>query len=1067
MGFTRTRMESVRLAAELDEFYNHVKAVILDKQHPVSGLLPASVAITSHGNYRDAWVRDNVYSILAVWGLSIAYRALDDDQGRGYELQHRTVKLMRGLLRSMMAQASKVETFKKTRNPNDALHAKYDTETGAIVVDDTAWGHLQIDATSLFLLMLAQMTESGLDIIWTQDEVAFIQNLVYYIERAYRTPDYGIWERGNKMNHGGVELNASSLGMAKAALEALSGFNLFGARGGQKSVIHVSPDNIAQADITLKSMLPRESNTKETDAALLSVIGYPGYAVRNRKLCELTRSTIIEKLEGRYGLKRFLLDGHQTELEDEHRLHYQEQELKQFENIESEWPLFFAYLYLDAFMRRDTRAIADYRAKLERVLVERDGQRLLPELYYVPLQNIEAERANPRSQPREPNANVPLVWAQSLYLLGRMLDRGVLVPHDIDPLGRRQPKVRHRPVVQLLFLAEDEELQSQLAERGIHTETENDIRPVSVYLPEHIANAHAQVGRHDGLGLTGRSARALKSLTTSRIYKLGGRTVVCLASFFMQQEFYLAYDLDFLIRRFESELAYLHRNWTGNGRPTVTVLLTKSQLEGAAEGFYAFMHKVSTGLVNGIPVRVGRLSELIHTATFERVDNLFDFTPPTAPLRDLTQEKRRTLAVTGRPIQLQSSEELHIDTIDEPSTLLERLQTTDNLYEQVELLGVLARLQSLDAPIQVGGQETTVAQLLQEVYEEAGRLRLWPVIRQAAGLLGKVDVDLNLAIGVILVRQKNIQVGRAYSDESLITRPITEHELLHKINTFCRDDIRDHVLTQELILYISLLIKAQPTLFAQLLTIRVSHLISLLASELAREHSLTPDEGYERLMHLAPSQIQRLLETVLARYQEIQDLPQELEQLHVRGTSRPLEWTQDLGLETLKAPEGGWLAWRQHHGVIDRRPTNFYANTYRLFRHAQGLIIGDKLDRRNRMDSQVVLSDMTAGENAFALWMEHLLNRVHSPEYRQLNIEALNVLASFFAQNPSLRIEDTLSLEAVLGHAVKLAYTRAHPEHEASYNDFKAAAWDEYYALSPAETSKTLVEALQQLLVQS
>src|SRR5690606_36651498 len=101
----------------------------------------------------------------------------------------------------------------------------------------------------------------------------------------------------------------------------------------------------------------------------------------------------------------------------------------------------------------------------------------------------------------------------------------------------------------------------------------------------------------------------------------------------------------------------------------------------------------------------------------------------------LTQEKRRTLAVTGRPIQLQSSEELHIDTIDEPSTLLERLQTTDNLYEQVELLGVLARLQSLDAPIQVGGQETTVAQLLQEVYEEAGRLRLWPVIRQAAGLL--------------------------------------------------------------------------------------------------------------------------------------------------------------------------------------------------------------------------------------------------------------------------------------------------------------------------------------------
>src|SRR5688572_26858943 len=122
-------MEALRLRAQLDEFYTQIRTVVLDKQHPVSGLLPASVAVTAHGNYRDAWVRDNVYSVLAVWGLGLAYRRLDGDEGRGYELQQRTVKLMRGLLRAMMAQAHKVETFKKTRNPNDALHAKYDTET--------------------------------------------------------------------------------------------------------------------------------------------------------------------------------------------------------------------------------------------------------------------------------------------------------------------------------------------------------------------------------------------------------------------------------------------------------------------------------------------------------------------------------------------------------------------------------------------------------------------------------------------------------------------------------------------------------------------------------------------------------------------------------------------------------------------------------------------------------------------------------------------------------------------------------------------------------------------------
>jgi phosphorylase kinase alpha/beta subunit len=221
------------------------------------------------------------------------------------------------------------------------------------------------------------------------------------------------------------------------------------------------------------------------------------------------------------------------------------------------------------------------------------------------------------------------------------------------------------------------------------------------------------------------------------------------------------------------------------------------------------------------------------------------------------------------------------------------------------------------------------------------------------------------------------------------------------------------------------------------------------------------------LMHLAPSQIQHLLETVLTRYHEIQGLPQEQEQLHAPATSSPVGWTPDLGLEKLKPPEGGWLAWRQHHGVIDRRPPDFYGNTYRLFRHTQGLVVGDKLERRNRMESQVVLSDMTPGEKTFALWVEHLLNRVHSPEYRQLNIEALNVLASFFGQNPSLRLEDTLSLEAILGHAVRLAYITTHPEREASYNDNKAGAWDEYYAMPPAKTSRTLVEALQQLMVRT
>ena len=165
---------------KLDDYFRQVRGIILNRQDWVTGLLPASTAITAHGNYTDAWVRDNVYSILAAWGLALAYRKGGNRSDRTYELEQSVVKLMRGLLTAMMRQAEKVEKFKHTQDPMDALHAKYDTRSGSVVVGDHEWGHLQLDATSLFLLMLAQMTASGLRIVFTLDEVNFVQNLVHY-----------------------------------------------------------------------------------------------------------------------------------------------------------------------------------------------------------------------------------------------------------------------------------------------------------------------------------------------------------------------------------------------------------------------------------------------------------------------------------------------------------------------------------------------------------------------------------------------------------------------------------------------------------------------------------------------------------------------------------------------------------------------------------------------------------------------------------------------------------------------------------------------------------------------
>lgn len=61
----------------------------------------------------------------------------------------------------LLPQVDKVEKFKHTQSTKDSLHAKYNTATCSTVVGDDQWGHLQVDATSLFLLFLAQMTASG------------------------------------------------------------------------------------------------------------------------------------------------------------------------------------------------------------------------------------------------------------------------------------------------------------------------------------------------------------------------------------------------------------------------------------------------------------------------------------------------------------------------------------------------------------------------------------------------------------------------------------------------------------------------------------------------------------------------------------------------------------------------------------------------------------------------------------------------------------------------------------------------------------------------------------------
>ncbi|MBL6985872.1 MAG: glycoside hydrolase family 15 protein [Methylobacter sp.] len=1062
---------------KLDAYFQQVETIILSRQDWMTGLLPASTAVNAHGNYTDAWVRDNVYSILAAWGLALAYRRVEDDRdeknsGRAYLLEQSTVKLMRGLLTAMMRQASKVEKFKHTQNPLDALHAKYDTKTGDVVVGDHEWGHLQLDATSLFLLMLAQMTASGLRIVFTIDEVNFVQNLIHYISRTYRTPDYGIWERGHKINHGIAELNASSIGMAKAALEALSGFNLFGKDGGQASVVHVISDDIARTRITLESLLPRESISKEADSAVLGITGFPAFAVDDKIIRAKTEAIICQKLEGRYGCKRFLLDGHQTAIEDNQRLHYDPQELKQFIDIECEWPLFFTYLLLNNLFTGDHEAANHYRTKLESLLVEQDGQQLLPELYIVPIDSIAAEKENPHSQHRVPNENIPLVWAQSLFMLGSLIQDGLLCCDDIDPLGRHKV-VKQNPncELQVQLLAQDEAVQNSLRQYGIYTQTLAELAPIQIREASELAEAYTHVGRNDRIGLTGRPMRQLRSMATSKLYVLAGEKLLFLPQCLNQKGFYLAMDNRLLIQRLRLELAYIHKHWDRPGNPLVIMTIKQNMLGSHNRGILIeFINELQLGFSQSISLQLGTLLDFEDTSSYEIINYLHDFEFSKASWQEAERPFSQVLPIdTGpsAPLDKHTLKEWEIST-DE--LLIEQLKNNTRLYAQLEILTLLSQRHGLDYDTGLSGLDGAagyVRDLLEEVYERAGDQHTWAIVRRCAGLLGKYDINLEQAATEILTRQHALTLGRAYSGRATLTRPADSSVILQTIRAYNNSDASEHIIIQELIIYLGMLIKSIPELFVDMHTVRVGHILQLLIVRQKRKSGCkTLDQAFNEILSLPPYQLSKKLKDMLKDYNNTEDQLGLAETLRYEGAlceASCRELTRERfssNVDIKNRIETDWYQWREQQGSVGRENDAFFASVWNILHHCKGLVIGDKLNSKNRLDSEDTLSQMTAGEQSFKLYVNHLLNKIQAPVYRQLTVEALKAMASIFRESPSLHIDDTLLTDIVIGHAVKINWLRSHPESKENYDEYVSLAWQAFYQLPPLQVANGILDAL-------
>ncbi|XP_062039632.1 phosphorylase b kinase regulatory subunit alpha, skeletal muscle isoform isoform X6 [Lepus europaeus] len=894
----------------LDSYARLVQQTILCHQNPVTGLLPASY------DQKDAWVRDNVYSILAVWGLGLAYRKnadRDEDKAKAYELEQSVVKLMRGLLHCMIRQVDKVESFKYSQSTKDSLHAKYNTKTCATVVGDDQWGHLQLDATSVYLLFLAQMTASGLHIIHSLDEVNFIQNLVFYIEAAYKTADFGIWERGDKTNQGISELNASSVGMAKAALEALDELDLFGVKGGPQSVIHVLADEVQHCQSILNSLLPRASTSKEVDASLLSVISFPAFAVEDSKLVEITKQEIITKLQGRYGCCRFLRDGYKTPKEDPNRLYYEPAELKLFENIECEWPLFWTYFILDGVFSGNAEQVQEYREALEAVLIKgKNGVPLLPELYSVPPDKVDEEYQNPHTVDRVPMGKLPHMWGQSLYILGSLMAEGFLAPGEIDPLNRRFSTVpKPDVVVQVSILAETEEIKAILKDKGINVETIAEVYPIRVQPARILSHIYSSLGCNNRMKLSGRPYRHMGVLGTSKLYDIRKTIFTFTPQFIDQQQFYLALDNKMIVEMLRTDLSYLCSRWRMTGQPTITFPISHTMLDedgtSLNSSILAALRKMQDGYFGGARIQTGKLSEFLTTSccthlsfmdpgpegklysedyddNYDELESgdwmdgynststdvhmylptkLFQASRPSLNLLDSSHPSQEDQVPTVRvEVHLPRDQSGEVDF----QALVLQLKETSSLQEQADILYMLYTMKGPDWDTELYEEgSATVRELLTELYGKVGKIRHWGLIRYISGILRKKVEALDEACTDLLSHQKHLTVGLPPEPrEKTISAPLPYEALTQLIEEACEGDMNISILTQEIMVYLAMYMRTQPGLFAEMFRLRIGLIIQVMATELAHSLRCSAEEATEGLMNLSPSAMKNLLHHILS-----------------------------------------------------------------------------------------------------------------------------------------------------------------------------------------------------------
>jgi len=1009
-------LDRVDTIKQLDSYYGLVKRQILAYQSPTSGLFPAQSSEKKVGS-----VRDSIYSAVSVWALYQAYRSVDDDRGKCYELGQSSVLCMRGILASWMRQSAKLEVWKECQDPKMALHSLFCLKTGQEIISTTDYNHLQLDCVSLYLIYLVQMIASGLQIIYSQEEVALVQNLIYYVERAYRTPDFGMWGRGTKYNDGKPEVNASSIGLAKAALEAVNGFNLFGSPGNH-AVVYADIDAHNRNRSIFETLIPRGSNTKNTDASLMCAISWPAFATHVYSNYKRTKNRIIRELDGEYGFKRYIGDGYGSEVENPVKRFYDVGEVMNYEHIENEWPLFYLYMIVDGMFEDDQEQVQLYQDKLEKLIsYDCNGDPVIPKMFVVPKSSVDSERKAPRSQSRKAScyhikvgeAENIFLWSQAMYIISNLLTKHLIQLWDLDPIRRYLPNYlrprltsrysafmrgaqqgqRMEQVVQVVLIAETTRLQAMLANYGIQAQTPTEVEPVQIWPPSELVKVFTLMGKCPRLGLKGRPERPIGCLGTSKVYRVMGKTVLCYPLIFSASDFYLSHDIALLTTNIRSELQFIGKSWRLSGRPTFCVVISEDDMRDPQ--FHEMLNLLSEfklGQYGGVKIRLGRLQNLLSSACIEHLDlaEQEGEVPEIKPVKENKNLYAGYQSLTDIPKQSRIDEEWRDFATEykaKPShEIVELIANTNHLFGKIQLCGILLTRDGPDFPI----GDKSAKQRVEELSKTAAILRYWSALRYASSLLRKTVDSLTPYATAVIVNGKSLCVGTIGVATETFQAPMTPKELNAAIfNKVFPHSVSGAVLQQEMILYCGKLIATKPELFVGILVLRMGWLIR--AVDLYRSFTM-PGDVKNTLDNLPPSKIWSLVHDMLRD----------------TANNSEIEHPIETNLTDYQI--------KQLNGCLLRVPDNFYSSTWQILtRCPGGLRFGSE-----RLPQLPTIKLHEPFELSFYHLVESFFAQYEESCYRHLVIRVLTILAIVIKRNPEIQYTKEICIEDLISDSIEL-----------------------------------------------